>query len=512
MYGPPPVPGGGGQYPTPGGPALGFDNYTSHPPMGYPPAGPSMPMPTPGGSPMYPGMPSQMPPAVPPAMPLGMPSGMPMPDPNAGMPQPHAASIYGGPPPMPQPGRGYPSSGLSFGAAAMATASFPAQYRSQVGPPQPQPNLSMGPAPSAPPPGHMPASQPPSRPSPPSSHSSSPSYSSQSTSAATSGSSHQSSAKRASVRHHHGTKFDPQKDADVLRKAMKGIGCDSKAIIALLCSRTNSQRQRIELEYKTMHGRDLLKDLKYELGGHFEDIVIALMMPSADYDATSLRKAIKGLGTDESVLIEILCTRTNAEITAIKQSYQKLFGRDLEKDVAGDTSGYFKKFLISLLQAYRDENKNVDYAKAQADAQALYKAGEARWGTDESKFNTILVSRSFPQLNATFDEYSKISKYDIEESIKREMSGDLKDGMISIVRIVRNAPAFFAEKLHKSMKGLGTDDTTLIRIIVTRSEVDLLDIRDEFAKVYHCSLAKFISDDTRGNYKKILLQLISEQN
>lgn len=32
---------------------------------------------------------------------------------------------------------------------------------------------------------------------------------------------------------------------------------------------------------------------------------------------------LQGLGTDESVLIEILCTRTNAEITAIKQSYQK---------------------------------------------------------------------------------------------------------------------------------------------------------------------------------------------
>lgn len=34
MYGPPPVPGGGGQYPMPGGPALGFDNYASQPPMG----------------------------------------------------------------------------------------------------------------------------------------------------------------------------------------------------------------------------------------------------------------------------------------------------------------------------------------------------------------------------------------------------------------------------------------------------------------------------------------------
>ena len=44
-------------------------------------------------------------------------AGMPMPDPNVGMLQPHAASIYGGPPPMPQPGGGYPSSGLSFGVS-----------------------------------------------------------------------------------------------------------------------------------------------------------------------------------------------------------------------------------------------------------------------------------------------------------------------------------------------------------------------------------------------------------
>ena len=35
----------------------------------------------------------------------------------------------------------------------------------------------------------------------------------------------------------------------------------------------------------------------------------------------------------------------------------------------------------------------------------------------------------------------------------------------------RDRPAFFADKLYKSMKGAGTADNTLIRLIVSRCEV-----------------------------------------
>ena len=72
----------------------------------------------------------------------------------------------------------------------------------------------------------------------------------------------------------------------------------------------------------------------------------------------------------------------------------------------------------------------------------------------------------------------------------RELSASLDCGVLPLRLVVFLICLCF---FSAAQQGLGTDDATLIRIIVTRSEEDLLDIRDEFAKLYHCSLAKFIS-------------------
>ncbi|XP_040420285.1 annexin A7 isoform X2 [Cygnus olor] len=304
--------------------------------------------------------------------------------------------------------------------------------------------------------------------------------------------------------------FDANRDAEILRKAMKGFGTDEQAIINVVANRSNDQRQKIKAAFKTMYGKDLIKDLKSELSGNVEELILALFMPSIYYDAWSLHHAMKGAGTQERVLIEILCTRTNQEIRDIVNCYRSEFGRDIEQDIRADTSGHFERLLISMCQGNRDENQNVDYQKAQEDAQRLYQAGEGRLGTDESCFNMVLASRSFPQLKATVEAYSRVANRDLLSSIDREFSGNVERGLKAILQCALNRPAFFAERLYYSMKGAGTDDSTLIRIIVTRSEIDLVQIKQVFTQMYQKTLASMISSDTSGDYRRLLLAIVGQ--
>ncbi|XP_056904085.1 annexin A11a isoform X1 [Takifugu flavidus] len=300
---------------------------------------------------------------------------------------------------------------------------------------------------------------------------------------------------------------DSLKDVEVLRKAMKGFGTDEHAIIELLGSRSNKQRVVLPRAYKTSYGKDLLKDLHSELSGDFRKLVMALLKTPAEFDAYELNSAIKGAGTDEACLIEILSSRSNAEIKEINRIYKQEYKKTLEDAIKGDTSGHFRRLLISLAQGNRDERENVDISLAKQDAQALYAAGENKLGTDESKFNAILCARSKPHLRAVFQEYQRMCGRDVEKSIGREMSGDLESGMLAVVKCIKNTPGYFAERLYKAMKGAGTKDRTLIRIMVSRSEVDMLDIRKEYVRNYGKSLYTDISGDTSGDYKKLLLKL-----
>ncbi|KAJ4439316.1 hypothetical protein ANN_07438 [Periplaneta americana] len=126
--------------------------------------------------------------------------------------------------------------------------------------------------------------------------------------------------------------------------------------------------------------------------------------------------------------------------------------------------------------------------------------GELKVGTDEEVFNRIMAHESFPQLKLIFEEYKNVSGRTIEQALEAELSGELLEAMLAIVHswyalccvgaveCVQSPPAFFAKRLHDAMAGAGTDDVTMIRIIVCRSEIDLANIKEEFERIYDKTL------------------------
>lgn len=304
--------------------------------------------------------------------------------------------------------------------------------------------------------------------------------------------------------------FNASNDAAALRKAMKGFGTDEDALINVLCRRSNAQRMDIVRTYKTAYGKDLLDDIRSETSGNFERVLIALLSQTSELYARELYEAMYGGGTDEDVLIEVMCTMSNREIREIGAMFQRMFGKNLENELRSDTSGSFKRLMTSLSCGSRDESMVTDINAARNDAQELKRAGVDKWGTDESAFNRIFCLRNYEQLKLIAQEYEKLSGNSLEKDIKREFSGDIEDGLLSILRVAQSRPEFFARRIHKAMSGIGTNDNSLIRLIVSRCEIDMMDIKDEFQRYYGKSLKIFIKGDTSGHYKHALYALIGE--
>ncbi|XP_063769939.1 annexin A1-like [Pseudophryne corroboree] len=307
--------------------------------------------------------------------------------------------------------------------------------------------------------------------------------------------------------------FNAAEDAATLEKAIKAKGVDEGTIIDVLTKRTNAERQLIKAAYHQQTGKSLDDALKKALSSHLEEVVLGLLKTPAQFDAHCLKAAVKGLGTDESTLIEILVSRDNRELREINKVYKEEFKKDLCKDVASDTSGDFQKALLALIKGERSESTTVNEDQADNDARALYDAGEKRKGTDVSVFINILTSRSIPQLRQVFTRYAKYSKNEMTKALDLELKGDIENCLISLVKVIINKPSYFADRFQLAMKGSGTRHKDLIRLLVSRCEIDLKDIKTYYKRIYGKTLRQALMEEKlKGDYETIVLALCGPDN
>ncbi|EFQ99415.1 annexin A7 [Nannizzia gypsea CBS 118893] len=453
-------------YPPPG--QYPYPPQGGAPPQGYPPQGyPAHGQPPPQGQ--YPPQGQHPPPGGAQAQ-YYAPQGQHPPPPHQGQYPPQGQ--YGAPPPGGAPPYGYPPQGQYPPAQGYPPQGYPPQgYPPQGYPPQGYPQQ----------PGYgAPPSGPPALPSP----------------GYTPGQMAQGDASR---------------EADTLRKAMKGFGTDELTLIEVLAKPDPLQMALISHTFNSRHKRNLEKDIEKECGGKFRDVMMALVRGPLMQDVHAINKAIKGMGTNEKLLNDVLLSRTNADINAIKTAYKSTFGRTLESDVRGDLSMQTEQFFNLVLAATRcEESTPPNQYQHDQDIAQLWGAMGGNTGVPKTTVWQILTQRSNNQIRALCDDFPKKHNTGLSVQITSHFSGHIRDALMFMIGKAVRPVMHDVMALEDTMSGMGTNDCLLIERLVrihwNRHHME--QVKQEYQTKYGRPLRTRVAGETRGDYEKALLTML----
>eukprot|EP01083_Nonionella_stella_P191752 709502_1 len=305
--------------------------------------------------------------------------------------------------------------------------------------------------------------------------------------------------------------------AKTLREAMKGMSTNEHKITQVTSAYSRAQRVVIKAAYGSEYDRDLLKDLKSECRGKYEKLVVGLWLDEGQYDAQQVAKAVDGLGFGTDLLNEIICTRSSKELEAMQKAWAK--GTSMVDRIKKETTkllhkghGSYTTLLATILEGGRAANGPENERNAKADAELLNRyVNQEDEDSAKAKFLEVFTTRSFVEIRLISGVFQDVSKkYTLNGAIKKAFGdGDTSKAMQTIDDFASQPYDYWAKKLRNAMKGMGTDDEALRRVVIGRAEVDLRDVGIVFGQRYGDgkTLQKWIKDDTTGDYEKLLLAI-----
>ena len=282
---------------------------------------------------------------------------------------------------------------------------------------------------------------------------------------------------------------------------------DEETIVTILSTTSNLDRQIIRLFYKKKFPNLIQKDIQTQLSGDFGKLVLNLFDLPYEYDARELHRSLTSFSKDEKAIIEIIITRPRSHLTLVQKIYKKFYNVSLKNDILNLSDKTFSEFLITILASNRPSGLTLKQNDAYNIAKDIIKNGVKQYGKNVNLFKQVFVDRSREDLimisRAFYDLYKK-NLYDV---IDNEISGTNKKLIKDILFGLITPAQWFAKKAYKAMKGAGTDEKTLNRVIVSRAEIDMEDIRDYYFRDRNTDLRNDIDGDCSGAYGQLLMNL-----
>lgn len=268
--------------------------------------------------------------------------------------------------------------------------------------------------------------------------------------------------------------------------------CNEGKLIALVSGLTNAELTAVGELYHQEFKRDLINDIKSKTKQDFERVMVASCMNSAEYDAHCLHEAFGGIGSDKTVLTEILCTRTTQQLEMITAAYAGRYKKVLRDRIVSESSGALKAIYCLMIDGKRDPNTNPDVVLSNATILG-------RSNVDEKKLVQVLAGHCREHAVAVKDVFLKTNGCQLESVIKKKCSSDVRDALIACCTPVAE---FCADRLLVAFNETGVDDTSMIRIILTHKETLLKEISAALLKKSGKDLRAWVNK--KGHHKEKL--------
>ena len=276
------------------------------------------------------------------------------------------------------------------------------------------------------------------------------------------------------------------------------------SILEIITKTDLKTRIQISQYYKATYNDSLFDEINSKIGGDFGYCSAQLFLSPLEFCIHHLKK---GLDKSNECTMEQLTSKTNEELILIEDTFNKMTGKDLKKEILKAYKGPVGNNLVNLWEIKRVINPNPDRKECENYANILAKNNPNNWVEDENIFKDIFIQRSPEELILIARYYLKITENNLLDDIESKTKGNTKLLLKEILYNNIMPQELFAEKIYLSIKGFGTDEETLSRVLVSRCELDMSEIRDIYQKKYNNSLKEDINGDTSGTYQKLCIFL-----
>ena len=289
---------------------------------------------------------------------------------------------------------------------------------------------------------------------------------------------------------------------------MHRLGTDEAALIRVLAHFPATSINALKNVYKQTYRLSLEDHIYKETSGYFRLALISILRGPLQQDVYLANKALKGVGTNEHLLNDVLLSRSNADLIAIKQAYHRTYGQSLESDVSGDLSGKTDRLFSMILSATRQEDSAP--AIPEVDVTEIHRATEAKLGTEQLTVCSIISSRSDGQIRAIANTYDHRYRTSLEKVVSKEFSGHMKQALVLMVRAGTDRAMRDAMLLEETMAGIGTKDELLVFRVVGLhwNKEHMGQVKGAYRSKYKKELATRIRGEVKGDYQRILLAMI----